>query len=161
MFKLKITFDRHNARLKLNYWLLSDPPHFSLLSPFKSWPKDTALFYKPANQWFVVWTHWRCRHCWGGWCWGRLSLKTTQARPWRLLHEAVGVTPASRICDANLAQKADCKLRLEARIIIEDLYCKLGKKLRLQLTLKLNRKVHMKVQSKGLLIKANIWDFGS
>ncbi len=30
----KITLDRHNARLKLNCWLLSDPPHFSLPSTF-------------------------------------------------------------------------------------------------------------------------------
>jgi hypothetical protein len=36
MFKLKITLDRHNARLKLNCLLLSDPPHFSLPSTFNS-----------------------------------------------------------------------------------------------------------------------------
>jgi hypothetical protein len=35
---------------------------------------------------------------------------------------------------------SDCKLRLAARIRIEDLYCKLGKKLRLQLTRKLKEK---------------------
>ncbi len=37
-FKFKITFDRHNARQKLTYCLLPDPPHFSLpstLDPFK------------------------------------------------------------------------------------------------------------------------------
>jgi len=31
----KKTFDRHNARQKLNYLLLSDPHHFSLPSTFK------------------------------------------------------------------------------------------------------------------------------
>ena len=31
-FKIKITLDRHNARLELNCWHLSDPPHFSLPS---------------------------------------------------------------------------------------------------------------------------------
>jgi hypothetical protein len=35
MFKLQITLDRHNARQKLNYCLLSDPPLFSLPSTFK------------------------------------------------------------------------------------------------------------------------------
>ncbi len=35
MFKLKITFHRHNARQKLNYLLLSDPRHFSLPSTFE------------------------------------------------------------------------------------------------------------------------------
>ncbi len=34
-FKFQITLDRHNARLKLNYCLLPDPPNFSLLSTFK------------------------------------------------------------------------------------------------------------------------------
>ncbi len=32
MFHLKITFDRHSPKLKLNDSLLSDPPHFSLQS---------------------------------------------------------------------------------------------------------------------------------
>jgi hypothetical protein len=36
MFKLKINLDRHNAGLKLNCWLLSDPPHFSLPSSFNA-----------------------------------------------------------------------------------------------------------------------------
>jgi hypothetical protein len=36
MFKLHLTFDRHNARLKINYCLLPDPPHFSLLSTFNA-----------------------------------------------------------------------------------------------------------------------------
>ncbi len=35
MFKLQITLDRRNARQKLNYCLLSDPPNFSLQSTFK------------------------------------------------------------------------------------------------------------------------------
>jgi hypothetical protein len=35
MFKLQITLDRHNARQKLNYCLLPEPPNFSLLSTFK------------------------------------------------------------------------------------------------------------------------------
>jgi hypothetical protein len=35
MFKFKITLDRHNVRPKVNYWLHSDPPHFSLQSTFK------------------------------------------------------------------------------------------------------------------------------
>jgi hypothetical protein len=35
MFKLQKTFDRHNARQKLTYLLLSDPRHFSLPSTFK------------------------------------------------------------------------------------------------------------------------------
>ncbi len=34
LFKLQITLVRHNARQKLNYSLLPDPPLFSLLSPF-------------------------------------------------------------------------------------------------------------------------------
>jgi hypothetical protein len=38
MFKLKITLFRHNAGLKLNYWLLSEPSHFSLLSTFNKMP---------------------------------------------------------------------------------------------------------------------------
>ncbi len=44
MFKLKLTLDRHNAKLKLNYWLLSDPSHFSLLSTFKKNHKFVNLF---------------------------------------------------------------------------------------------------------------------
>ncbi len=35
LFKLEITLDRHNARLKLNYWLLSDPPHFRYYLPLR------------------------------------------------------------------------------------------------------------------------------
>jgi hypothetical protein len=35
-FKFKITLDRHNARLKLNYCLLPDPLHFSLPSTFNN-----------------------------------------------------------------------------------------------------------------------------
>jgi hypothetical protein len=35
-FKLQITLDRHNARQKLNYCLLPDPPLFSLLSTFNN-----------------------------------------------------------------------------------------------------------------------------
>jgi hypothetical protein len=35
MFKLQITPVRHNPRLKINYCLLSQPPHFTLLSTFK------------------------------------------------------------------------------------------------------------------------------
>jgi hypothetical protein len=35
MFKLQITLDRHDARQKLNHWLLPDPPNFSLPSTFK------------------------------------------------------------------------------------------------------------------------------
>ena len=31
-FKVQIAFHRLNARLKLNYCVLPDPPHFSLLS---------------------------------------------------------------------------------------------------------------------------------
>ncbi len=34
-FKFKLTLDRHNARLKLIYCLLPDPPRFSLPSTFK------------------------------------------------------------------------------------------------------------------------------
>ncbi len=34
-FKVQITFDRHNARQKLNYCFLPDPPHFLLLSTYK------------------------------------------------------------------------------------------------------------------------------
>jgi hypothetical protein len=33
-FKFKLTLDRHNARLKLIYCLLPDPPRFSLPSTF-------------------------------------------------------------------------------------------------------------------------------
>jgi hypothetical protein len=32
---LQITLDRHNARQKLNYCILPDPPNFSLPSTFK------------------------------------------------------------------------------------------------------------------------------
>jgi hypothetical protein len=32
--KMQITLDHHNARQKLNYWLLPDPPNFSLPSTF-------------------------------------------------------------------------------------------------------------------------------
>jgi hypothetical protein len=35
MFKFKITLDRHNARQNLNYYVLPDPPLFSLPSTFK------------------------------------------------------------------------------------------------------------------------------
>jgi hypothetical protein len=35
MFILQITLHRHNARLKLNYCPLSDPPNCSLPSTFK------------------------------------------------------------------------------------------------------------------------------
>jgi hypothetical protein len=35
MFKLEITLDRHNARQKLTYCLLPDPPLFLLPSTFK------------------------------------------------------------------------------------------------------------------------------
>jgi hypothetical protein len=34
-FKSQITLDRHNARPRLNYYVLPDPPHFSLPSTFK------------------------------------------------------------------------------------------------------------------------------
>jgi hypothetical protein len=42
MFKLQITFDRHNARQKLNYCLLPDPPLFSLPSTFNIWDRGLA-----------------------------------------------------------------------------------------------------------------------
>jgi hypothetical protein len=34
-FKSQITLDRHIARPRLNYYVLPDPPHFSLPSTFK------------------------------------------------------------------------------------------------------------------------------
>jgi hypothetical protein len=34
-FKSQITLDGHNARLRLNYYFLPDPSHFSLPSTFK------------------------------------------------------------------------------------------------------------------------------
>jgi hypothetical protein len=34
-FKLQRTLDRHNARLKLNYCLLPDPPHYRYYLPLK------------------------------------------------------------------------------------------------------------------------------
>jgi hypothetical protein len=36
MFKLQISLDHHNARLKFNYCLRFDPCHFSLPSTFKA-----------------------------------------------------------------------------------------------------------------------------
>ncbi len=47
--KLIITLDRHNARLKLNYWLLSDTLNFSLLSTFKlGW--NRGFVHDPCTQ---------------------------------------------------------------------------------------------------------------
>ena len=48
IFKLKKTLDRHSPRLKLNYSLLPNPPHFSLLSTFKL----LYLFYEHVFKTF-------------------------------------------------------------------------------------------------------------
>ncbi len=43
MFKLQMTRDRYNARQKLNFCLLPDPPLFSLPSTFKALDPDPDL----------------------------------------------------------------------------------------------------------------------
>jgi hypothetical protein len=61
MFKLKISLDRHNARLKLNCWLLSEPPHFSLPSTLKGSTRRETTSNKGIQQdgdcWVVVSDH--------------------------------------------------------------------------------------------------------
>jgi hypothetical protein len=45
MFILQITLDRHNARLKLNYCPLPDPPNFSLPFTVKDAKKIFSYFF--------------------------------------------------------------------------------------------------------------------
>jgi hypothetical protein len=47
MFKLQITLDRHDARQKLNYYLLPDPPNFSLPSTFKV---ASVTYFPPTER---------------------------------------------------------------------------------------------------------------
>jgi hypothetical protein len=48
MFKFNITLDHHNAIQNLNYYVLLDPPHFSLPSTFKASRALSPIQYHPG-----------------------------------------------------------------------------------------------------------------